>query len=256
MRDGPNLVAALERAIRKPGDDWGQKNLHVSDLAVAIEGLDGKCSRQVWLRVHGAESRPAHAGEQMMWEAGHRLHRAVVEWLEKGLRDGWRIVGLEVDLTDRLPVGLRGRCDVILVGPNGERVIVDMKTQRGASFKWMGDGDAKPAHVLQLQAYMMAAGADYGIVLYLDREGQSFCKQRFVERDDARVIDAWGELKALPELVEAPPVLEPVTKKGKLAEPWQCDYCNLRGVSCPGAIADYEERTLNAQLVASIEALQ
>lgn len=254
MRDGPNLVKALERAIHQPDDDWGKDRLHVSDLAVAIEGADGKCPRQLWLRLSGAERTPTHPGQQLMFDAGHRLHRATFAWLEKGLPEGWVVWLVERDLSRLLPDGLTGRCDLTLMGPNGEHVVVDVKTLRGAGFRWMTDA-AKPANALQVQAYMMALDADYGIILYIDREGQNFAKQFYVERDDERVHEAFGVATAVAALPVPMPVLEPVTKKGKLAEPWQCDWCDYRGVSCPGALANYEERTLNAQLVASIEAL-
>lgn len=254
MRNGPNLVKALERAIHRPEDDWGRDRLHVSDLAVAIEGADGKCPRQLWLRLHGAEARPTLPGQQLMYEAGHRLHRAVAEWLRKSLPDGWQVAFVESDLSAMLPEGLSGRCDILLSGPDLERVVVDCKTVRGAAFRFMTD-EPKPAHVLQLQAYMMALDAAYGIVLYIDREGQNFCKQFYVERDDARVLASLDSAVAFSTVTEPPPVLDPVTKKGKLDEPWQCSWCDYCGISCPGAMAAYEERTLNAQLVASIEAL-
>lgn len=255
-RHGPNLVAALERAIHQPDDDWGKDRLHVSDLAVAIEGADGKCPRQLWLRLHGAEAKPTLPGQQLMYEAGHRLHRAVAEWLQRSLPSGWSVFDVEKDLTSVLPEGLSGRSDIMLLGPapESERVVVDVKTTRGVAFRFMTDAP-KPAHVLQIQAYMMARLAHYGIILYLDREGQNFCKQFYVERDDARVLASLDKAVAASTTSEPPPILDPVTKKGKLDEPWQCSWCDYRGVSCPGAIAAYEERTLNAQLVASIEAL-
>lgn len=230
----PGLKAALERALGATPDSWGDDKLHVSDLAVSIPGDDGKCPRQLWLRLHGAEKAKKHPGQHLMFAAGHRLHAAVVEWLREGLEDGWEITGVECDLTSVLPEGLSGTCDIVLTGPNGERVVVDTKSLRGRAFSFLDS--PKPANVLQVQAYCFALDADYGMLLYVDREGQNFAREFRVERDDAAVKEAVDVAKRIEGLLEPPPVLQPKElKKGK-KNPWQCDYCDYCGVSCPGAV--------------------
>lgn len=234
----PNLKAAIERALCAEPDSWADDRLHVSDLAVSIPGDDGKCPRQLWLRLQGAEKQPQHPGQRLMFEAGHRLHRACIEWLRMGLQDGWEIQGVELDLSPVLPEGTSGRCDCVLLGPGGEQVVVDFKTVRGHAFKYL---DApKPAHVLQVQAYCWALAADYGKLLYVDREGQNFAREFDVVRDDAAVEKALSEAKRVEELSEPPPVLDAKKKagsKGKPVLPWQCEYCDYLDVSCPGALA-------------------
>jgi hypothetical protein len=235
MSCNPDLKAAIERALCAEPDTWDTDSIHVSDLAVAIEGNDGKCPRQLWLRRHGAERIPEHPGQLLMFEAGHRLHAACIEWLRVGLEGGWEVRGSECDLSSLLPAGMSGTCDCVLTGPEGEEVVVDFKTVRGNAFKFLDK--PKPANVLQVQAYCWALGADYGKLLYVDREGQNFAREFDVERDDAAVevaIDAATRIGGLPE---PPPVLEPTMKKGKPALPWQCNWCSYLDVSCNGAVA-------------------
>jgi hypothetical protein len=228
----PNLVDAIRAVLTAQNQaDDRTPGIHVSDLAVGIPVADGgKCKRQLWLQLQGAEKRQAHAGEMLMWAAGHRLQEAATQWLEEGL-GGWRIHMVE------RPVRLGnivGRYDALLLGPDGERVVVDFKTARGRSFDYL-DGP-KPAHEMQVRAYCMAVEADYGMLLYMDREGQNFARQFVVERDDEKVRAAVSEAERIAGLAEPPPVLDPVKKRnGKLARPWNCDYCPFLDISCDGA---------------------
>jgi len=229
-----HLKAAIERALSAPKDTWDDGKLHASDLAVAIPGADGKCPRQLWLRLQGAEKQPLHPGQMLMFAAGHRLHAACVEWLRVGLEGGWEVQDAERDLSDILPEGITGTCDCVLYGPNGEVVVVDFKTVRGNAFRFLDN--PKPANVLQLQTYCYALDADYGKLLYVDREGQNFAKEFTVDRDDEAVERAVEVAKRTKALQAPPPVLDPTLKKGKPTLPWQCSWCDYADMSCPTAI--------------------
>ena len=232
----PSLPAALDAGLRGQKDDWDESKLHISDLAVAI---GEKCPRQLWLRLKGAEKKELSAGQLLMFDHGNRIHERLVEIIRQNLNNGWQIQAVEkqVELN-----GVTGKYDTRLWNSTeGWEIIVDFKSIRGRAFSWLEE--AKPAHVLQVQAYIMAADADGGLVFYVDREGQNQCKQFYVQRNDANVMGAISDTLAIASGHD-PGILEPKLVIGKnkgpdsvkLEMPWQCQYCDYCGPSCPGAL--------------------
>ena len=275
----PDLTRAIEHGLRRtePDHEWDQSVLHVSDLGAAIDGPDGKCTRQLWLRLRGADRKPHTLGQVLMFDHGNRIHERMGDLLVAGLPGGGEVLHVEkkVDLN-----GITGRLDTMLVGGpmsipvkredisvaldaqdgSDERIVVDWKTVRGNAFRYM-DGP-KPMNVLQLQAYMMAEHAGGGILVYIDREGQNFVQQYNIPRDDKAVryacgyVEAvkrwayWSDCHELP-LSSGPSILQPILKRNenkgpdsiKLEMPWQCSYCEYCDVSCPGALEPEYRRT-------------
>jgi len=130
-----------------------------------------------------------------------------------------------------------------------EVMIVDFKTMRGGAFSYL-DGP-KESHKLQVRTYMYATGADYGAVLYIDREGQNFARQFFIKEDNSMVESAIKKAKDIAYQENIPPKMKPKIKinnnKGDdsivVKERWQCQYCDFKNVSCEGAIpADYDSK--------------
>lgn len=233
----PSLPQALETGLRGQRDDWDDSKLHISDLAVAI---GEKCPRQLWLRLRGAEKKPESAGKLLMFDHGHRIHERLIEIIRSGLNNGWKIQAVEKQVS----LGeITGRFDTRLWNETeGWEIIVDFKTLRGRAFGYLTE--AKPSHVLQVQSYIAAADADGGLVFYVDREGENAARQFYVQRNDDRVWDAAETAIAIAKQEEPPPILEPKLKIGKnkgpdsvkLEQPWQCEYCEYSGPSCPGAL--------------------
>ena len=248
----PNLLHALAKGLKGDPEEhiWDNSKLHVSDLAVAIPGADGKCPRSLWLRLRGRKGDPHGPGKLLMFDHGNQIHNRVGELLRAGLPDEWRIIGLEQKISIE---ELTGRLDLLLEGPAG-RVVVDFKTIRGRAFNYLFE--PKPMHTLQVQTYSMAVDADYAKVLYIDREGQNFAQEFPIPRDDAKVIQALEIARAIHrdameidnEDIDAwhgPDILPPNVKRNsnkgpdsiKLELPWQCQYCeyldNFCGASIP-----------------------
>lgn len=78
---------------------------------------------------------------------------------------------------------------------------------------------------------MMLRGADAGLLLYVDREGQNATRQFPVERDDATVQRAARVITKITSRREPPVPLVGGRRGGK---PWQCGYCQFFGASCSG----------------------
>ena len=238
----PDLPAALESYLRKQEDDWGDHLIHVSDLGHTLPFPDGKCPRQLWLRLQGAPRRQDKFGELLMFDNGNRLHETVVEYVRHNLPEGWSILLVEAPVAEQLLYIQKGSTDVVLSGPNDELVVVDAKTVRGRALQY---GDLPYAtHQLQVQTYVKAMNAALGLLLYLDREGQNGARQVIVPRDDVAVVRATVKLKRIVESPEPPPMfpvkVDVKENKGpdsvKVSLPWQCERCAYRPLSCPGPI--------------------
>lgn len=237
----PNLATALLRGFERTPDDWGEQDLHVSDLAVALPG-EG-CPRQLKLRLQGAERKPPTLGEQLMFDHGKGIHERVDAYIQRGLPRDWHIIHVEQSITGLLPHGIRGTIDnMIEHRPTKYRRVFDKKTVRGRAMSYVQQA-AKPGNVIQVQGYEKALDLD-GDLLYIDREGQNGVAYHPVERDDAKVDWAIQRLVQIRTQKELPPILDPVLERSenkgpdslKLKQPWNCDYCKYQDVSCPGAL--------------------
>ncbi len=226
-----NIHAALEKGIPLlKTTEWQNDRMHISDLGTVIDG----CPRQLWLRLRGAEKRPNKLGEEMMFDAGQRLHDRMVAALTLG--------GLDVVDSERETsfMGLTGRYD-IKIRDGKDIVIADFKTTRGAAFKYLVE--PKPSHVAQVRGYLAAEDAARGMIIYVDREGQNGVRVFDIERDDAEIVEMVNKLQAIAK-GDKPPVLQPVTKVEErktfstvyVKMPWNCDYCRYIDISCEGAL--------------------
>jgi CRISPR/Cas system-associated exonuclease Cas4 (RecB family) len=241
-----NLSKIFQEYIESIPDEWNESNLHVTDLAVALEPEERKCPRELWLRLRGAEKRPLTNGQRLMFYQGHRLEKMLYDALVKA--HGWQFVMKGVDLSDRLPERLVGTADIIVLLPDC-RIVVDSKTTRGRNFDYLDVSGAKQSNALQVQTYCSALNdmdlPTYGKLFYIDREGQNAWREFDVPRDDQRVLQAYEVTCEIAD-GDCPAVLDPIVSitenKGpdsvRIKEPWQCSYCQYRGVSCEGALPE------------------
>jgi hypothetical protein len=120
--------------------------------------------------------------------------------------------------------------------------VVDIKTKRGGAFSYLNE--AKPGNILQVQAYMKGENADFGSVLYVDREGQNFMREFDVPRADNRPEEAVRRLVSIRDnpIPPAPVGLRIVrnTNKGpdsfRVELPWQIGWCDLVTCACKKAL--------------------
>jgi CRISPR/Cas system-associated exonuclease Cas4 (RecB family) len=225
------IYEAIESGIPKlKSHEWESGKLHMSDLGVPCDG----CPRQLWLRLHGAEERPLHLGELLMFDAGQRIHDRMVEALEQG---GLQVIDSEKQTSLD---GITGRYDVKL-RDNDKIIIVDFKTVRGAAFQYLTE--PKLSHIAQVLGYTTAEDADGAAIIYIDREGQNGVRVFEIDRNDDEVYANITKLKEIAS-GDMPPILKPILEQVErkqfttiyLKQPWNCDYCRYQDVSCDGAL--------------------
>jgi len=253
-----NLVGVFAEGMEKD-DTWGTGNLHVSDLGASsfIPDSDRKCARQIYLRLNDAEKAELGPGKKLMFEQGHHLEERVIEWVKRGLYsqdNGYYIVGTQINISAGIQP-LRGTLDILLTN-NNDFCVIDVKTRRGASFRY--SNDIKPANKFQIAGYIYALNnllkqpIRNGKVIEVDREGQNFAREfDFIYTDELKqkIEVTMQELIDIREGYK-PDKLYPDIKinqnKGansvKASLPWQCRYCDYYSHSCDGAIPkEYED---------------
>jgi hypothetical protein len=226
----------------KSAKAWDESKLHASDVATY-------CNRQLWLRLRGAKRSPTSTSRLILFQDGLDK-QSMVEAAAKaiGLGPEWTYIP---GYTLSAPPGSVGFCkeyhpDLVFLSNDVKLLLVEVKRVRSRA---MGYDLPKRGHVWQLQEYMFAAGKEcfedvLGVVLYLAGDGQA--KPLAFDVDPATEEERdqrWLEI-APARAEQQPPILPPKFRarenKASTAlyakDPWPCDYCDYRGVSCPGAM--------------------
>lgn len=231
----PDIFAAKLAELEK-ADSWRRDVLHASDLGATIPG-EG-CLRQVWLRVHGAQGRPKTPGQQLLLYKAKMFHELLYLWLQETNLGEWSLAGLEIEAggeqgDGRLDIMLRHR-------PTQALLIKDLKTMNASGFVYLRrDGQAKPAHILQVRHYMEARGAILGQVCYIDREGSGWMYEPPAFGPDPKAVGyAWDVLDSYAgkdAAIPAPAAPAEDKKDGSFSLPWMCRYHTRTGeaVACP-----------------------
>ena len=245
-----DLVAVLGDYMVEQ-EEQRQKNgrIYASELGVALgPELDG-CTLGFWLKCKDEPRRDRTPGEILMTQAGELLH----DYLSKAIAAAlvgtdWWVVSVET----RVHIEAHGeeigsRLDVKIAHISGHTIVIDIKTKRGAAFKFLNE--PKPGNVLQVQAYIKGEDADEGGLLYVDREGQNFMKYFEVTRADDEVEDAILTLKNIRDNPVPP---NPVSLRLNIKEnkgpdslylkvPWQIDWCDLKQCACAKALPAHKD---------------
>lgn len=219
--------------------EWDPKRLHASDLGVLVPGSG--CPRKLALRLQGAPASGTKYGMALMFHLGHRIHDDVRELCRDGLeRRGFIVIGEEVPV----PGPLAGTADW-LIRKAGRVAVVDIKTLRGRAFAYADL--PKPSHSCQVEYYRYYLGADEALVFYIDREGQNGGFALPAKPPEGwSVPEAVARLQTITPGGALPPILPYETEliprqkfvSVNVKEPWQCSYCEYKGVSCPGALTE------------------
>lgn len=259
----PEFNDAFTRALREEPRTEIRDVLWSSDLSAA---LDDGCKRQLFHKLAADERKDKTVGELLLFRFGDRIHEDVAEMIDEYVPGDWTVLGTEVYGNEI--EGVVSRSDILLESPEGDEVVVEVKTSRGRAFSYRnGPEDVREAHKLQAQTNCLATGSDYGVLLYIDREGSNAPQSYIIEPDHDRVLSIVEELEELikparyyaiarqaaelgliehQEVPDPPDPLEPEVKRNKnkgpdsieISEPWNCDYCGFKNVVCPGAVPD------------------
>ena len=251
-----DLVDCIEKGIEREPDSvtyhrWCLENIpsiereyddsivHTSDISVVLEGQEKKCHRELWYRLNGYPKKPNTLGEKIMFDHGLRIQVRFSYLMALGLPEGYSIDGIMVIIDQS------SESDLVISGPIGD-IVVEIKTARGQAFRFM-DGP-RERHVLQCSDYMELKGTELGAVLYIDREGQNPPVQFNVTPDLEKVYRGRKLAKEIARKTKESDVPKMDTARVKIRQnksaddavyidqPWQCEYCKYRGITCSGII--------------------
>jgi hypothetical protein len=254
-----SLAEEVERALTKAVErrSWARNGkLYMSDLKWSLDPEDGgDCPKKLWAKMRNEPEKAGGPGVELMLHAGDRLHEQIAGWLEEHMKEGWFVEAVE----ERVKLdGLSGRLDIRLKHKmHMIQAVIDVKTKRGAAFQYLHE--PHKADELQVQGYMLAKDADYGLLVYVDREGQNWIKCFVVKRDDEAVKNAIISVKAIKRCAEKgqavqgmePQVLRKVNKgpdSVTIKWPWQVTWCPLEHCYCKARV----KTTLPKGIVAHI----
>jgi hypothetical protein len=243
--EAPNIPAIVSRFIEDQPQRSGKSGrIWPSDLGVALGPKHGGCTLAFWLKCRNEPVRPKKPGEKLMLDMGDKTHTHIADLLEDALEGtGWSVsyreVRVEIEVNGET---VAGRIDIMLYHADGRIHIIDVKSKRGAAFKFLNE--ARPGDVLQVQSYMKAVNATSGSVLYVDREGQNFMREFDVPREDHRPELAITKLQEIRDSEIPPaPVQLGITRnenKGpdsfKVTIPWQIGWCDLQKCACKASL--------------------
>tara|TARA_Y100000004_G_C8848824_1_gene383827 strand:+ start:163 stop:912 length:750 start_codon:yes stop_codon:yes gene_type:complete len=178
--------------------------------------------------------------ERMTIKGPRREGPLLHEWTARP-GPGWRYVELEFRDSD---LRLTGHCDGVLVWPDGETEILELKTISEKGFSYVNGRvghHPRAAHILQVHAYMMFTGLERARIVYIRKDLNNKMKdclhEHLIERDE-RIVEIVVEL--LERCREVADVdLEALTPIERLAWPltWprleDCpDSSAYRAISC------------------------
>jgi hypothetical protein len=222
------------------------KERHVHRLYYGSDLAPSACERAIWYRCHGAPKAKLSLATRLMFEAGHRVEKLLLDAVE---RCG-RLVSRQGQVRPVRPSAWAwsGRYDAIVSEQRGpeetidgkvirsltpdRHVVVDVKTARSHAFKTKDPlRIVKEAHVWQTSVYTrFAMQADPRVVRgelwYADRDGSNPPLVVPLTDENGRLIQT--EAIAAEEARKGPLVLPetplPDLREAVVAD-WQCGYC-------------------------------
>jgi len=234
-----DLYKFLLKRSKAKGEYYKGKNVHVS-------GLDS-CVRAVVMEAFDFPKKELTLAQLLMFEIADFIHRLMLNWASQS--KNFKLIGGERNLSEGLPEGVSGKCDIILEHKKDNlRILLDTKTAMPAAFKTYSDYLVKESHKLQGASYKLALEnlgeiIDFVIFTYFDRGGTNSPVYallpeipEFILKDKfnlyRRAILDYEKDKLLPD--KEPPIF---TKKGNkimVKKSWVCDYCAFCSISCEG----------------------
>jgi len=262
----PPIHYWIKLALEARPDNWDESVLHASDMGYGPNG--SLCPRQLKLRLNGAGKKDLGTGTRLFFHFGHVFEQEINKLIEEGMATdnaGWEFVSSGASA--KLFPDISGESDRMFYHRLTDNYVVDdQKTVRSKKFHYMAD-DSHDNYKAQIRAYLEATDSDYGCITYVDRGGENLIMQEKVERDGDKLDQDVRAIRKIRDSEELPPVISPKVAKTKprgkkedeytvtyenpdeklvknqgrefVTDPWQCDYCDFKGVSCIGAYQNW-----------------
>ncbi len=234
-----SLYKFLQERNKNKDEYYNTAGIHVSQL--------DNCVRAVVMERFNFPKKELTLAELLMFEISNFVHRLILEWACN--TDDFKFCGGERDLSEGLPDGISGKCDIIIEDKKtGLRILLDTKTAMPTAFKTYMDYLVKEAHILQGNAYKLALenlgeAVDLIIFTYFDRGGTNSPVYAVIPEVPEfvlenkfdlykRAIEEYEKSKTLPP--KEPPIFENKGNDILVKKSWKCDYCPYCNISCEG----------------------
>jgi len=217
-------------------NDWVDNAIYQEDRKRVQErfycSAMGMCPRKLYFMQ--LNPKPITKELRRIFELGNIIH----EFIERVFKDAEGVTLLDSERSLIIakpgsPVVLAGRLDnFILVQDTDEEIIVEVKSIK--SFKYLTK--PKPEHIMQLMPYLKAMNLKKGALVYVNKMDLAV-KVFEIDYDEDLVIKAFDKAEMIYNAIvnKTPP------EKIKLAERWQCSYCDYE-LEC-GEVEETHEKS-------------
>lgn len=239
----------LDGRAEKKDKKYYKSGIHVSSL--------DDCVRKVVYRYYHLPHKKRDLAELIKFEVANFIHKLMADAIKQS--PDFNLIGAEKKLTKGLPKNVSGKCDLLFTDTEFNITILsDTKTVHPNKFEKYFDFLLMDSTRIQINMYKMGskkmnvAHPEYMVVTYFDSAGTH--DPAFFEVGDipeAVLLDIVKKY-AVPveQYPKVMPGLHPIEisldrKTGKIfaKKPWNCDYCEFYGVSCPSWGDDFPSKT-------------
>lgn len=194
----------------------------------------GYCKRRSVYEYFGFEKRVLPLTTLTTFARGNNVHAEVQDMLKTAKH--FKVLHIELDVSDGMPEGVKGRLDCIVEHKSGVKILVDLKSANPQMFKAYMKSLPKPDHMNQVTHYANACDVlkipyDKLAIVYLDKGGTNRSQMYFFDKQPEADRQMKADLKAIEDYKETK-----ITPKYDLksSEQWKCSYCDFYNIVCKG----------------------
>lgn len=191
----------------------------------------GDCARKLALLAGGAEPEPVTAGQVRIFGHGSLRGRELALDLAAGLGPEWT-ARTEVEVSLMVAgVTVLGHLDVLLIGPDERRIVVEYKTMNEWAWKRVSESDP-----LSISEHYRAQGALYAVAaeaseLHFVCESKNDGKHKIVSIPPEQVLkdERFARLNLATAILahRVREIPDPLPADGSGSLPWRCNYCSV-----------------------------
>ncbi len=194
----------------------------------------GYCKRRSVYEYFGFEKRILPLTTLTTFARGNNVHNEVQDMFKSAKH--FKVLHIELDVSEGMPEGVRGKLDCIVEHKSGLKILLDMKSANPQMFKAYMKTLPKQDHMNQVTHYANACDClcvDYDqlAIVYLDKGGTNRSQMYFFDKQPEADRLMKEDLKAIKDYKENKII--PAYDLDKKSE-WKCSYCMYHEIVCWG----------------------
>lgn len=211
-----SIVKIIEETIRNRPKDERRQYIGASQIG-------HKCDRAIWYAFNGFEKECDSVKMQKVYDAGRIFENLILDYIIAG---GIIVEGIERACEDEEIPMFRGHMDGVLMLPNQDPIVLELKTSKASSFaRFVQHGLMAwaPQYYDQLQSYMGMTGYKNGVLVAINKDSSEL-HEEWVKFDEIHYASIKEKVKRIINASETP---EKINRSPLF---YVCQMCNFRRV--------------------------